>query len=316
MEYDTILHGDSLEITKQFNNEVFHLILSDIPYGLSYDDWDVLHKNTNSALLGTSPAQKKAGDVFKSRGKPLNGWSEADKLISKEYYSWCLTWGSEWLRILKPGASVFIFAGRRMAHRCICALEDSGFIFKDMIAWKKAAAPLRAQRVSVVYERRGDDMQADIWRGWRLGNLRPIFEPILWFMKPYKLGGTLADNIRDYGVGGFNDVVWKKYTTDSSNTIQIQSKKNDRGLHPTQKPVELLTALIELVTQEGQVVFDPFCGSGSTLVAAKQNKRHFIGIERDETFFRIAQSRILVENQKASSCNPPVVSLFDDQLRA
>ena len=281
MKYDSVLRGDSLQLLKEFTSESFHLILSDIPYGISYDNWDVLHKNTNSALLGTSPAQKKAGDVFKSRGKPLNGWSEADKLISKEYYDWCMTWASEWLRILKPGASVFIFAGRRMAHRCICALEDSGFIFKDMISWKKDSAPHRAQRVSVVYERRGDEKHADIWQGWRLGNLRPIFEPVLWFMKPYKLGGTLSDNIRDYGVGGFNDVAWKKYTSDSSNTIQIQSNKFDHGFHPTQKPVELLAALIELVTQEGQIVLDPFCGSGSTLVAAKNCNRHFIGIEKD-----------------------------------
>ena len=77
--------GDSLELIKTLDDESIHLILSDIPYGINYDEWDILHNNTNSALLGASPAQSKS-TVFKSRGKPLNGWSEADKKISKEYY--------------------------------------------------------------------------------------------------------------------------------------------------------------------------------------------------------------------------------------
>lgn len=318
MILDTVLHGDSIKLLKQFEDNTFHLILSDIPYGISYDRWDVLHSNTNSALLGTSPAQEKAGGIFKSRGKPLNGWSEADKQISKEYYNWCLSWAGEWLRVVKPGASAFVFAGRRMAHRCICALEDGGFIFKDMIAWKKDSAPHRAQRVGVVYERRGDAENAEKWAGWRLGNLRPVFEPVLWFMKPYKLGGTLADNIRDYGVGAFNDSAWKKYAPDSSNTIHIHSKKTDHGFHPTQKPVALLEALIELATQENQIVLDPFCGSGSTLVAAKNLSRQFVGIEKDKNFFEIARGRIKNCAMTAISQNDSTLQLdlFGEKRRA
>ena len=75
--------GDSIQLIKTLDTESVHLILSDIPYGINYDEWDVLHSNTNSALLGASPAQLKSS-IFKSRGKPLNGWSEADKKISKE----------------------------------------------------------------------------------------------------------------------------------------------------------------------------------------------------------------------------------------
>ena len=55
-----ILLGDSTElIKKKIASESIHAIVSDIPYGISYDEWDVLHKNTNSALLGASQAQKK-----------------------------------------------------------------------------------------------------------------------------------------------------------------------------------------------------------------------------------------------------------------
>lgn len=179
----------------------------------------------DSALLGASTAQKKAGTVFQHRGKPLNGWSKADRKIAEEYRQWCGSWACEWLRVLKPGASAFVFAGRRMAPRCICALEDAGFIFKDMIAWMKDKAPHRAQRISVIYNRRKDFENEQKWTGWRVGNLRPIFEPILWFTKPYTLGGTLADNVRDYDVGAFNNDAWKNYTDDCSNTIKVVSKK-------------------------------------------------------------------------------------------
>ena len=290
-----VINGDSLEIIKNIEDESVHLILSDIPYGISFEEWDVLHSNTNSALLGSSPAQEKAGSVFKKRGKPLNGWSEADKRIPQEYYEWCSKWAPDWLRVLKPAGSVFIFAGRRLAHRCISAMEDAGFIYKDMISWEKEAAPHRAQRVSLVYERRGDIENAEKWAGWRLGNLRPLFEPILWFMKPYKLGGTLTDNIMEYGVGAYNCAEWNMYNPLTSNMIKVSSDSNDHGKHPTQKPIALMEALIKLTTQEGQMVLDPFCGSGSTLVAAKKLNRKYIGIEFSEKFCKIARERLETE---------------------
>ena len=287
-----ILCGDALKILETLEPESFHLILSDIPYGISYDTWDVLHENTNSALLGVSPAQEKAGSAFKSRGKPLNGWSEADKKIPLEYYQWCRQWSSLWLDVLKPGGSAIIFAGRRLAHRCITAMEDAGFIFKDMIAFEKDRAPHRAQRISVVFARRGDKKHAAAWEGWRLGNLRPIFEPILWFMKPYTLGGTLANNVLHYEVGAFNNEAWRKYNPDAANVLHIKTEAEDHGLHPTQKPILLLKALIELTTKVNQNVLDPFCGSGSTLVAAKLLKRNFLGIEQNQEYFNIAQERL------------------------
>lgn len=287
-----IITGDCIDILKTLPDDSIHAIISDIPYGISYDDWDVLHHNTNSALLGSSAAQKKAGTVFKHRGKPLNGWSEADKHIAREYQHWCETWAAEWLRVLMPGASAFVFAGRRMAHRCTCALEDAGFTFKDMIAWQKKQAPHRAQRLSVIYDRRGDSEAAAQWEGWRVGNLRPLFEPILWFVKPYKIGTTLADNVKQYGVGAFDNELWKSYTPSCANTLVVADEKTDHGLHPAQKPLSLLKALIGLVTTEGQIVLDPFCGSGSTLVAAKSLKRRYIGIEKDESYAEIAKTRL------------------------
>ncbi len=290
--------GDSLELIRSVSDESIDLILSDIPYGINYEEWDVLHKNTNSALLGQSPAQQKSGSIFKTRGKPLNGWSQADKQIPLEYYEWCKKWAGDWYRVLKPGASCFIFAGRRMAHRCTCALEDSGFIFKDMIAWEKDSAAYRAQRASIVFDRRHDEHNSQKWKGWKIGNLRPLFEPILWFMKPYPQGTTLTDNIKNYSLGAFNETALKELTVLNeglevcSNIIKIQAEKSDRGLHPTQKAVKLMEILISLVTIEGQTVLDPFCGCGTTLVAARNLNREYIGFEINPNYYNNILKRL------------------------
>lgn len=290
--HDRVLSGDSRQLVKGIASESVHLILSDIPYGIGAEDWDVLHANTNSAYRGTSPAQQVAGSVFKARGKPLNGWSEADRAIPREYQNWCAEWAAEWLRVLKPGGSAIVFAGRRLSHRCVVALEDAGFTFKDMIAWTRSRAAHRAQRLSVVFERRGDATQEQYWQGWRVGNLRPTFEPVLWFTKPYKIGSTIADNAVLHGVGGYNEAAYVNWAGRPDNTIDCDFMPGEHGLHPTQKPVRLMQALIELTTHPGQLVLDPFCGSGSTLLAAQMSGRHYVGMEADAGYCEIARNRL------------------------
>lgn len=295
---DKIILGNSIEILKEFSDNSVHAIISDIPYGIGYDDWDVLHHNTNTAYGGASSAQVAAGGVFKRRGKPLNGWSEADKRIPQEYQTWCSLWASDWLRILKPGGSCFVFAGRRYAHRCITALEDAGFTFKDMLSWEKDFAPHRAQRLSAIYERRNDEVDAKKWNGWRVANLRPLFEPILWFQKPYKTGGTIADNVLENELGAWNEAALKTYSTRTegvgvvSNILKVQTTAEDHGKHIAQKPLKLMELLVSLVTVEGQVVLDPFMGSGTTCLAAKRLGRHYIGIDADPTSVQMALERL------------------------
>ncbi|WYW08035.1 site-specific DNA-methyltransferase [Fusobacterium nucleatum] len=295
--FNKIIQGDSIIELNNIESASVHAIISDIPYGIGYDDWDILHNNTNSAYGGASSNQLKLGALFKRRGKPLNGWSEADKKIPLEYQEWCKKWVDNWYRVLKPGASCFIFAGRRFAHRCIVAMEDAGFTFKDMLSWEKTKAPQRAQRVSAVFERREDYENAKKWEGWRLANLKPLFEPILWFQKPYILGGTITDNILEYGVGAWNEKALKKDTLFEdniglSNILRVEYNKNDTGLHETQKPLKLIEILIELVTLEGQVILDPFVGSGTVCVAAKKLNRQYLGIEINPEYVRIANERL------------------------
>ena len=280
--------------------------MSDIPYGIGVEKWDVLHTNTNSAFLGTSPAQVKSGAIFRRRGKPLNGWSEADRQRPLQYQKWCESFASNWLRILKPGGSAFVFSGRQLSHRCVIAFEDAGFTFKDSLAWLKERAPHRAQRLSVVYSHRGDSVNEKLWQGWRVGNLRPKFEPILWFVKPYPIGTTIADNVLKYGVGAYNEQAFVAHEQEPDNVLKSGFASRESGFHVAQKPTKLLQTLIELTTIHGQIVVDPFCGSGSTLIAAKSVNRRYLGFDNNQECVHIALERLKSEipNITSSALSP------------
>jgi len=80
----------------------------------------------------------------------------------------------------------------------------------------------------------------------------------------------------------------------------LKFNRTGNKLHPTQKPVALLQYLLEKFSNEAQTILDPFMGSGSTGVAAKNLNRNFIGIELDENYFNIAKERINNDNTRTN----------------
>ena len=72
----------------------------------------------------------------------------------------------------------------------------------------------------------------------------------------------------------------------------IRDSKDERTIHPTQKPSELFIKILNDFTHEGDTILDPFMGSGTTGVACVQTGRNFIGIEIDPDYFKIAERRI------------------------
>jgi site-specific DNA-methyltransferase (adenine-specific) len=314
---DKITYGDCHDFLGKLDNESIDLFLSDIPYGICLDEWDVLHSNTNSALLGQSPAQVgKSG--FKRRGKPINGWSQADRNIGNEYREWCEKWGALVYPKMKKGASLFVFSGRRTIHQVINAFENIGFLLKDTLVWKKPSAHHRAQRVSIIFERRGMEDMAIKWEGWRVGNLAPIFEPIAWFVKPYKIGGTITDNILENEIGALNIDECLINGNSPTNLLEFDYRANEKRIHEAQKPLSLIEFLIRLTTKEGQVILDPFMGSGTTAVAAKRLKRYFICFEIDRSFCEVASTRLQEEVETKTDQYQPKkkqleLSLFEKQ---
>lgn len=84
----------------------------------------------------------------------------------------------------------------------------------------------------------------------------------------------------------------KIYTEKYPESIIEFNGRDDRGMHPTQKPVALFEYLIKTYTNEGDLVLDNCIGSGTTAVAAKRTGRHFIGIELSEEYCEIARKRV------------------------
>lgn len=82
--------------------------------------------------------------------------------------------------------------------------------------------------------------------------------------------------------------------THTNYPTDILQFSRDKGLHPTQKPVRLLEYLIKTYSNEGELVLDNCMGSGSTGIACLNTNRRFIGIEKDETFFKLAKDRIML----------------------
>jgi len=114
---------------------------------------------------------------------------------------------------------------------------------------------------------------------------------------PARIGGVRSGSTQGCRKIVFNEskLSEKKIYTDAfpKSVLYISPRADEsRGLHPTQKPVALMEYLIATYTQEGDTVLDPFCGSGTTGVAAVAMGRNFIGIEIDPKYCAMAEKRI------------------------
>ena len=96
--------------------------------------------------------------------------------------------------------------------------------------------------------------------------------------------------INNANTGTFNNK--SKLFHDFFESSLTPSSEKKFGKHPTQKPLSILNHFVEILTNEGDVVCDPFMGSGSTGVSCEINNREFIGIELDANYFDIAKNRI------------------------
>lgn len=119
---------------------------------------------------------------------------------------------------------------------------------------------------------------------------QPIYNPQMRKgFNPYKTKkGGLTDNYRKDSVSEvITESNGERYPLNTLNFTRDKSRQ-----HPTQKPVALMEYLIKTYTNENELVLDFTMGSGTTGVACKNLNRHFIGIELDEKYFKIAKERI------------------------
>ena len=162
---------------------------------------------------------------------------------------------AELSRVVKESSSVIMFMSIIKVETIIRLAEKHGFYYKTTGIWhKKNPMP-------------------------RNMNLHFINSTEAWIYFTYKKH-----------TGTFNND--GKAIHDFFETSVTPSGEKKYGKHPTQKPVQLLDTFVKILTNENDTVFDPFCGSGSSGVAALQNGRNFIGSEINEEYCRITKERI------------------------
>ena len=184
-------------------------------------------------------------------------------------------------RIIKPNGAIVMTAAQPFTSVLVCSNLD---MFKYDWVWEKPSAkghlnakkqPMRAHESILVFY-----------------NKQPTYNPEMTDGHTRKVSFKRKE---------LNSDVYNKNTADVSydstkrypRSVQLIKQDTQKcSLHPTQKPVALMEYLIKTYTNEGEIVLDFTCGSGTAGVAAVNTGRKFIGIELDNEYFKIAQNRI------------------------
>lgn len=119
---------------------------------------------------------------------------------------------------------------------------------------------------------------------------KPTYNPQMWYSTPYS--GFSSDTAKIGEVYGNAESKHRDNPQGSRYPKTVIKHKQEKGYHPTQKPVGLMEYLIKTYTNEWDVVLDNTMGSGTTGVACVHTNREFIGIEKEEKYFKVAEKRL------------------------
>lgn len=217
-----------------------------------------------------------------------------DRKATEEYLEWCRKWLGELVRVTKPTGSIFIHNIPKWLTYYASILNDMAY-FRHWIAWDAMSTPLGKTLLPAHY---GILMYTKQPTGFKFYEIRA----------PHKTCRVCSAYIKDYGgkkdqmhpFGGLVSDVW----TDI-HRIRHASRRDE---HPCQLPVHLLERVILMSTDVGDVVLDPFSGTGTTAIAAKTLQRQYVGIELDEFYADISKNKL--ERVKPTMLEGIPVSVF------
>lgn len=265
MKIKTEIYRDSMQNYKRYGIPKAQLIIADVPY------------NIGTNFYGSNPMWYKGGDNRngESRYAKKSAFNSDFNFNLYEYFHFCSRMlKKEDTKPIPRGRSsnspcMIVFCSFEQLHTLIEAGKKHGFVKYIPLVFVKNYSPqvLKANMRIV-----GATEYALLLYRDRLPKFR---------------NGLKVDengkNIRGTGHMIFN---WFEWERDGRKIPKI---------HPSQKPVKLLKRLIETFTDEGDVVIDPCCGSGTTLRACMELNRHSYGFEIDRTFYERAKNEMLVD---------------------
>jgi len=210
-----------------------------------------------------------------------------DRRFSKtsldQYEQWLESWISKLVRILKPASSIYICGDWRCSG-AIHRVAEKYFIVRSRITWEREKG-----RGS---NRNWKNCSEDIWFCTVSEDYKFDVEAVKLkrrVIAPYTDKAGRPKDWQETDKGRFRATHPSNIWTDATVPFWSMPENTD---HPTQKPEKLLAKIILASSREGDIVFDPFLGSGTTSVAAKKLNRHYIGVEIDETYCCLAEKRL------------------------
>ena len=253
---NVILQGDCMEVMKDIPDGSIDMICCDLPYG-------VLHRDNPHAqwdnIIPFEPLWEQYERVIKENGAILlfaQGMFTAQMMMSNpKLWRYNLVWD-------KMRVTSFLNANR-MPMRC----------HEDICVFYKKLPVYHPQYIDgEPNHSRGTGKHKETNRCY--GKYKHDYQGRTYEQVP-RVEATVPEG--------------KKLPT---SIIRIKKEHESTVLHPTQKPVDLIRWLIRTYTDEGNVVLDNCCGSGTLAIAAIEEKRNFICIEKDPKYFKIAKKRI------------------------
>lgn len=211
------------------------------------------------------------------------------KMKPNDYESWIDQWLGSLAKILKPDASIYICCDWKSSTEIFNAAQKY-FIVQNRITWEREKG--RGSK------RNWKNSSEDIWFFTMSRNYTFNLEDVKLKRKviaPYKENGKP----KDWNEGEENFRITHPSNLWTDITIPFWSMPENTE-HPTQKPEKLLAKIILASSNPGDLVFDPFLGSGTTAVTAKKLGRKYCGVELDEYFCGLAEKRLKLADEDNS----------------
>lgn len=274
---------EKLEFNKIYNMDCIE--------GMKY-----LPNNTIDLVITDPPFaidfKAKRNNYHRTASRVIEGYNEIPK---EEYYNFTTKWMKEVYRVLNESGSMYVFSGWNNLKDILIALDKIGFITVNHIIWK--------YQFGVVTKRKFVTSHYHCLYVCKNDKKRKFF--------PYTRYGK-DDDDKDGGSLHYKDkedvwIIKREYWTGDQKT-------------PTKLPAELIKKILQYSSEEGDVVLDPFLGSGQVAIVSKMMKRQYIGFEIVKEYYEFAQKRLdeniyRIKEINEDSKNQTLLTLFDTEER-
>lgn len=273
-----IVHADCLEWMGRIPENSIHGIVTDPPYGVKEYEFDQLEKraNGNGGIWRIPPAFD--GNVR----SPLPRFTALNQKERDQLYRFFVEWAKVSVHALRPGGHVFIACNAFLCQLVYSALVEGGLEF-------------RGQLIRTVRTLRGGDRPKNAEEEFEgvCSLPRGAYEPWGILRKPLPGAMKVSDCLREYQTGGLRRLPEGLPFSDVIQSTRTSKEERRIANHPSIKPQALLRDLVYSVLPLGEgIVLDPFIGSGSTIAAAEAVGVVGVGIEKNITYYEMAQKAI------------------------